>query len=351
MATQLSFGFDDQIYSTSVAAVVVETLAREGIAAHRALLGVGVTTKTVHSSQTRMSATQYVHLYRNALKLTRDPQFALHAGQRMHLAVYGIFGFAILTSPTFRQALDVAQEYYQLAAPLVEVRFNRERGRGVWCLRPEAHKGVDADLARFLCELYVSSGVALHREMFGASFTPLEVHFVFAAPREQGKYRQLLGCPVSFRQSQTQLIFDAAIIDQHNERGSAVVHGEAIRLCHEWINRLQQEAGFAGRVRQELSRQQSPVQGLLDVAKRLSLSPRTLRRKLSGENASFCRLANEYKMRSAARYLRDTPLPVEEIGRALGFSESRSFRRAFERWAGVSPARFRSRLKGRGYAC
>ena len=38
---------------------------------------------------------------------------------------------------------------------------------------------------------------------------------------------------------------------------------------------------------------------------------------------------------------------IEEIAYALGFSEGSSFRRAFHRWASVTPARYRERIAGK----
>jgi len=43
----------------------------------------------------------------------------------------------------------------------------------------------------------------------------------------------------------------------------------------------------------------------------------------------------------AQRLLRDPSLSIEEVAERLGYASERSFRRAFERWEGVTPAGFR----------
>jgi len=46
---------------------------------------------------------------------------------------------------------------------------------------------------------------------------------------------------------------------------------------------------------------------------------------------------------SASRYLSSTGLTVNAIAGQLGYADARSFRTAFRRWSGMTPAAFRSR--------
>lgn len=47
------------------------------------------------------------------------------------------------------------------------------------------------------------------------------------------------------------------------------------------------------------------------------------------------------RFREAQRLLRDTPLPVGEVGRRVGFAEIHHFSQFFKRWQGVSPGEYR----------
>ena len=43
----------------------------------------------------------------------------------------------------------------------------------------------------------------------------------------------------------------------------------------------------------------------------------------------------------ARRLLGEQRLPIARIAEALGYSETASFRHAFQRWSGTSPSRYR----------
>lgn len=77
------------------------------------------------------------------------------------------------------------------------------------------------------------------------------------------------------------------------------------------------------------------------VASRLSMGPRTLQRSLMVEGVSFRELRNTVLEARACALLSDSDISIEAIARSLGYSEPRSFRRAFHGWTGVSPGRFR----------
>ena len=78
-----------------------------------------------------------------------------------------------------------------------------------------------------------------------------------------------------------------------------------------------------------------------DVAKQLFMSERTLRRRLNAEGKSFQELLDEVRFQLTKEYLCNTSLPISEVARLVGFSDSTNFRRSFKRWSGTLPSAFR----------
>lgn len=87
-----------------------------------------------------------------------------------------------------------------------------------------------------------------------------------------------------------------------------------------------------------------PTQAQLAAAMGLALS--TFRRRLSATGTSFKALRTRSLDEGARRALQDSDMAVGELAARLGFSDAASFRRAFRRWHGMSPGRWRQLHKG-----
>jgi AraC-like DNA-binding protein len=79
-----------------------------------------------------------------------------------------------------------------------------------------------------------------------------------------------------------------------------------------------------------------------EMARRLFLSKRSLQRRLAEEETSFRQILDSTRHDLALRYLGNSHLTINEIGYLLGFSDPSNFTRAFRRWEGLSPSRYRS---------
>jgi AraC-like DNA-binding protein len=79
-----------------------------------------------------------------------------------------------------------------------------------------------------------------------------------------------------------------------------------------------------------------------DVAARLAMAPRTLRRALQSEGVSFGQLYAEERARAACVLLRSTRLPLSEVAARVGFTDVAPFVRAFKRWMQITPGAYRS---------
>ena len=79
------------------------------------------------------------------------------------------------------------------------------------------------------------------------------------------------------------------------------------------------------------------------LALELSVSRRTLQRRLSALQSSFKIMLQDVREEQSRRYLDDPRLAVTEIALLLGYSDQASFSNAFKSWCGCAPTEYRQR--------
>ncbi len=77
------------------------------------------------------------------------------------------------------------------------------------------------------------------------------------------------------------------------------------------------------------------------VARELSISVSTLKRRLSEEGTTFRELRQSFLRERAMLRLLDRSMSVTEVATELGYSDLTNFSHAFKRWTGRSPNEFR----------
>ena len=96
---------------------------------------------------------------------------------------------------------------------------------------------------------------------------------------------------------------------------------------------------WSARVRAALidSFERSPPNIHIDhIAGMLYMTSRSLRRHLSREGTGFQFLLDDVRLKLAIEKLHIGHLSVADVSEQLGFSDSRSFSRAFKKWTGVT---------------
>jgi AraC-like DNA-binding protein len=126
-----------------------------------------------------------------------------------------------------------------------------------------------------------------------------------------------------------------------SQEGFAV---SGIRSLAEYVEiaKLPAVFGIPGRVMDVLQRRVG--QGSLaidDVANELSISKRTLQRRLQQADINFAMMRDQVRFHFAIGFLVDHNLSIDQISTALDFSDRTSFTNAFKRWTGLSPSTFR----------
>ena len=179
--------------------------------------------------------------------------------------------------------------------------------------------------------------------MTGAIFRPRAVVVPRCDEPVSGSFYTMLGCPVTRRGRRVELRYaaddaDRALSAEHFDLWPTLVF-EAYRQFISSIDAKPTSVADLVRVRlfQALGSQST-------VASDLSLSVASLRRRLADEATSFRLIENEVRSTLAAEAMR-SGRPLDDVAEELGYSDSRSLRRAVNRWFGAPPSLARKRRK------
>jgi len=78
-----------------------------------------------------------------------------------------------------------------------------------------------------------------------------------------------------------------------------------------------------------------------NVTSLLSTNERSLQRKLKASGTSFRQLVEKTRKSIAQQQLRYSDLSKTQLAYILGYSELSAFTRAFKRWFGVAPSKWK----------
>lgn len=334
-------GAERQIYSAHRISAVVDTLAGDGIPSALTLAGSGIEAAQLADPSTRVSYRQIETVFRNAMRLSRDPTVALRAGRRMHITSYGMYGYAILSSPTTAESIAFGVKCHRITGSVVDMAFSSDKEAGAYTYEPVLWPDPTQDLYRFALEFTLTSHLTVIQDVFGKALRPLRVSLAYPAPSHARAYREMLRCQVLFKQRSNQMAFDAAWIARPVPLGDPITHASCRDLCEQILSELNADASIASDIRSLLILHPGGFPSVEAIAEQLALHPRALRRRLNAENTSYRRLLAEVRSRLAIEYLRRTSMTNDEIATRLGYSDAANFRRAFTAWTGKHPSDFR----------
>jgi AraC-like DNA-binding protein len=337
-------GLDDRIDPPHKVAVLVGILSEEGITAEQALAGSGISSSAVMDPATRISTRQLLTVFNNALQLSKDPTLALRAGKRINITHFGMYGYALLSSPTPRDAIEFALKYRPLTAPLIGLAFHEKDGVPIWEFSDVLALGTDSPLFRFILEFQLGTQLSLHGDILGDTAIPLEIRVTYPAPGHVASYEQLLGCHVHFGQAVNEVRFNNNWLERKLAYANPITASLVRETCDQLLAELRTASGLASKVSAMLLAQPGRFPDIEALAAQLHMTPRTIRRKLQMQGTSYQKISADVRKQLAIDYLRKTHMSNDDIAAALGFSDAANFRLAFKRWTGKTPSDYRTAM-------
>lgn len=266
-----------------------------------------------------------------------DPDLALEAGTRYHLTTYGIWGFALASSPTVRSALEVGSRFVDLSFTFCRLTVEEDAHE----LRLVLDDSALPPAVRAFVVLRDLAGLrTIVSELTAGSLPVRRVALALPAPADPARAHAVFGVDVDFAAPRHLAALELAALDLPLPQADELTAAMTEAQCRALVERRRQRTGLAGRVRDLLTAAPGAMPSQLEVARSLAVSERTLRRHLEVEQTSYRALVEEVRETLAEELLATGGLSVEQVARRLGYAETASFTHAFTRWKGMSPRAF-----------
>ena len=307
------------------------------------LAGSGIDWRRLEEPSFLVSPDQYRSVVSNILRLTGNHGIAFELGGRSEIADIGIVGYAMISSATLNQALQLW------------IRYSRSLVGACWGVRllddePE-HFSVEvveelptAGGLAFCVEEFITMMQKIGGALSGEAPTVQRVLLPYAAPDYAAMYETICNCPVQFSARRMLITVPRRWADLSLRTSDREFNEICLQHCGQIMRQIAQESPLLSRLRLLLLRSPSTMPSLDEAANSLGLSSRTLRRQLHEQGHSYHKLVADFRTELASEYLRSATLTAKEIGYSLGFVSSNAFRRAFKSWTGQTISEYRQAL-------
>lgn len=340
MATRRNL--DKQLIPVGQIRASVDWFVRKGYAIEEVLDSTGLTPAFLENESHKASYRQRIRQLENMIKLSDEPGFWLKEEPDTTISAYGLLGYAMMSSATLHRAVAIATKYHKMAGAMFDLEFLQDHEDAV--LRVH-HLLARDEVGQMVVEELFHGITPLISLLLGREHTPKEIRLSYRAPPYLDLYAGAFRCPVKFDQLFCEYRFDAALLDEPLADADA----DTAKICEESCQALLGEMDIGDDMVSRICRVLLSVPGtfpcLDDIADKLHLGPRTLRRRLKDLDTSYQKILDDVRKELAIQYLTTTDLSTQQVSDLLGYTEVTNFRRAFVKWVGNSPFKFRKRQK------
>jgi AraC-like DNA-binding protein len=321
---------------------LVEVVKRWSVSRDDLLAGSGITAEMLEDPRGLVPVPQLMGVLERARALTGEPAIGLFIGLHTRATLYGSLGFAVISASTVREAIDVTIRFGPIVTTALSVRLRVDRGLASLVLDEHADFGSARDIVLLtsLVALWQVSVSLTNREL-----TTSTAEFALPEPPYSARLGAI-GLRMRFGRPVHRLVFDAQSLDLPYTMPDPTAFKLAQEHCQRELDAMGLEGGLVARVRGLIPHPDGGTRSLEDVAAALRRSPRTLKRQLGAQGASFSSLRDAELRERAMLLLRAPELSLAQIADRLGYSNVTNFERAFVRWTASTPAAHRRTLLG-----
>ena len=306
--------------SVLAARPVIDALAERGIEVEPTLLAAQLSREALASNENRLPHQSMLRLWETAAVAANDRSFGVHVAEALPTGAYDLFDYVLSAAATVGEGLARLTQYVRL-------------------IRRVAAPAPQYD------EFSLTLLLVRSRQSSGTQWTPEQMAFQHERSADNRELARVFACPILFGASETGMRFAPSILQLPHRRSDSRLLAILTRYADSLLSSLPSRGDLVASASSAIARQMAKaLPSLASTAAAVHLPERTFQRRLAEYGASHSTLVGEVRRGLALKYIGDAGLSIGEIGYLLHFSDSTAFHRAFRRWTGEAPTRYRRRL-------
>lgn len=281
----------------------------------------------------------FSNLFDAAEQVSGDEFIGLHVGEGFLARHWGQLGYLIISGSDGFEGLHYMERFARIVTNALQLKleFDGPMLRCTFGLATPRY-------SRHIVDYFTSSAFALSSMMTNGQFRFNEVQFVHPWVGDGQEYDRVLKAPCRFgaRENCITVMTDqfSSISRYRDPRLKRILEDHVTSV----LNRIKSDDEWLKQVRTfVVEALPNGLPSLKTTAEHFEQNERTFQRALARLGVNFQELIDELRMNLALEYMR-ADYGFLDIALMLGYSEQSAFHRAFKRWTGVPPSRYKREI-------
>lgn len=312
------------------------------IPAERLLAGTDLTVADLADLGRSVLGLDEVAVVRSLLReAPRHEYLGLASAAHSHTTSYGPLGFAWASAPTMGVVYDTGRRFHSLTFGMTDVDFTVTDG---WFSMNFIPQTLPNDVLAFYLQREIALPMVIAHELSEVAIRARGTltQGPFTDPDAHALAEKIFGSAPRFNAEVAAFSMPLDFLELPLPRNNPHTHAQMCELAEVEMQQVLASNKVAETVRHTVRETLAQGARLEDVAHRMLVSPRTLRRQLQEEGTSFRMIVDSVRVSRAEYMLSQPTFTVSQVAAALGYENPPAFTTAFKRWHGMTPSQFRT---------
>lgn len=305
----------------------------------QALERAGINPAVMHNSNQRVHTDQVARLFKTVQE-TLDDEFMGFTQTQCKVGLFATMAELVSHCSTLGELLAKAINFYNLVSNDIPMALSRANGNAVLSFQMTQPQ---LDPQHFMAEFWLVIWHRFPSWYIGQPIRLRETHFTFSAPTHRSELQIMFPGQLQFNRQANRLIFDAQYLDKPLVRSDQELATYVQNAPADVMTIPGSDSTLEAQIERIIA-QRHPDRlifaSIHKLAVELGISSQTLHRRLKESATSYQKIKDNLRREVAIQKLVNERLSVEQVADIVGFTESRSFTRAFKHWTGLTPREY-----------
>ena len=314
-------------------------LRERNLPQQRTLERAGINPAAMDQPNQRVHTDQVARLFKTVQE-TLDDEFMGFTQNNCKVGLFATMAELVSHCSTLGELLAKAVNFYNLVSNDIPMQLSQSEGNAVLSFTMNQPQ---LDPEHFMTEFWLVIWHRFPSWYIGEPIRLRETHFTFKSPTHRSELQIMFPGQLQFKRSANRLIFDAQYLDKPLVRSDQELAAFVQNAPADVMTIPGSDTTLEAQIERIIGQRDpdrlvfAPIH---ELAKELGVSSQTLHRRLKESATSYQKIKDNLRREVAIHKLVNERLSVEQVAEVVGFTESRSFTRAFKHWTGLTPREY-----------